>query len=220
MSFDMNSGYAGYAMSNRAKCAYEDGEMPKSKWTKKAMLAAIEEYCFDNDLLFDNAVIKMAKDEIFNEFFAWSSWHHTSKLCNSTDFYSLDGDAVEEQCRPLTTNEIELRDAAIQKAQKNEISKRNAAAREIEEKKNDFERLVSEFVESYGCRPSSFKAFMLLFPDDVEVFESKKGNECVRVIAENEPYNNASCLLKDIVNRDFTCNADEIIRFMARVENR
>ena len=32
---NMNSGYSGYSMSNRAVDAYEDGEMPLSKWTKK-----------------------------------------------------------------------------------------------------------------------------------------------------------------------------------------
>lgn len=32
---DVNSGYIGYSMSRRAAEAYEDGEMPKSKWTKK-----------------------------------------------------------------------------------------------------------------------------------------------------------------------------------------
>ena len=40
---DVNSGYIGYSMSRRAAEAYEDGEMPKSKWTKKAMVAAIKD---------------------------------------------------------------------------------------------------------------------------------------------------------------------------------
>ena len=35
---DVNSGYIGHSMSRRAAEAYEDGEMPKSKWTKKAMV--------------------------------------------------------------------------------------------------------------------------------------------------------------------------------------
>lgn len=42
---DVNSGYIGYSMSRRAAEAYEDGEMPKSKWTKKAMVAAIKDAC-------------------------------------------------------------------------------------------------------------------------------------------------------------------------------
>lgn len=40
MGFDMNSGYSGWSMSKNAVAAYHDGEMPKSKWTKKAILAA------------------------------------------------------------------------------------------------------------------------------------------------------------------------------------
>lgn len=37
---DVNSGYIGHSMSRRAAEAYEDGEMPNSKWTKKAMVVA------------------------------------------------------------------------------------------------------------------------------------------------------------------------------------
>lgn len=44
MGFDMNSGYSGWSMSRNAVAAYRDGEMPKSKWTKKAILAALEDY--------------------------------------------------------------------------------------------------------------------------------------------------------------------------------
>lgn len=37
------AGYYNYSMSNNAVSAYESGEMPISKWTKKEMLFAIEE---------------------------------------------------------------------------------------------------------------------------------------------------------------------------------
>ena len=37
--WNMNSGYSGYSMSNRAVDAYEDGEMPLSKWTKKMIIS-------------------------------------------------------------------------------------------------------------------------------------------------------------------------------------
>lgn len=36
---NMNSGYNGYSMSNRAVAAYESGENPLSKWTKKDLLS-------------------------------------------------------------------------------------------------------------------------------------------------------------------------------------
>lgn len=35
------SGYSGYSMSNNAVDAYESGEKPRSKWTKKVLLSAI-----------------------------------------------------------------------------------------------------------------------------------------------------------------------------------
>lgn len=63
---DVNSGYIGYSMSRRAAEAYENGEMPKSKWTKKAMVAAIQSYCDEFDMLFDPDLLKgMHKDEVF-----------------------------------------------------------------------------------------------------------------------------------------------------------
>lgn len=37
------AGYNGYSMSNNAVAAYEDGEMPLSKWSKTAILEVIEE---------------------------------------------------------------------------------------------------------------------------------------------------------------------------------
>lgn len=39
--WNMNSGYSGYSMSNRAVDAYEDGEMPLSKWTKKMIISEV-----------------------------------------------------------------------------------------------------------------------------------------------------------------------------------
>ena len=98
---DVNSGYIGHSMSRRAAEAYEDGEMPKSKWTKKAMVAAIQSYCDEFDMSFDPDVLKgMHKDEVFERFFHESSWHHTSKFFNETDFYKLDEDAVCGSFRP------------------------------------------------------------------------------------------------------------------------
>lgn len=84
-------GYIGTKWSEGAQSAYDDGEMPKSRWTKKAMLARIAVVLYENNLehLFP-MIKKMKKDEIFNEFFTWSSWHHTGKFARETDFYELD----------------------------------------------------------------------------------------------------------------------------------
>ena len=41
ISIGRGNGYHGYSMSNNAKEAYENGEMPLSKWTKTAIIDAI-----------------------------------------------------------------------------------------------------------------------------------------------------------------------------------
>lgn len=91
------SGYFGSSMSVRAMEAYEAGEKPKSKWTKKVMLAAIKEtlWYYDKDTEKNMALFsKFKKDELFDEFFEWSSWHHTGKFANETDFYDVDEEKV------------------------------------------------------------------------------------------------------------------------------
>lgn len=80
-------GYSGSSMSNRAREAYENGEMPKSKWTKSAMINALSEFC-DGHNVDISAIEHMTKDQIFQRFFECSSWHHTSKFANTTYFYT------------------------------------------------------------------------------------------------------------------------------------
>lgn len=87
-------GYRGCSMSTRAVIAYESGERPKSKWTKAAMLEAIEDYCDEHGIEFDETRFRLTKSELFDRFFEWKSWHHTGKYANVTDFYGVDEDAV------------------------------------------------------------------------------------------------------------------------------
>lgn len=93
VSYNQN-GYVGSSMSVRALEAYESGEKPKSKWTKAAMLAEMRGYCEDYDIRYVEP--KMTKDELFDRFFEWTSWHHTGKFANPTDFYGLNEEAVVE----------------------------------------------------------------------------------------------------------------------------
>lgn len=92
---DMNKGYHGYSMSKRAYEAYENGEAPKSKWTKAAMLQMIQDYLDDNDIECGIDFTQFKKDELFHHFFHVTSWHHCSKLCNEVDFYGLWDYAVD-----------------------------------------------------------------------------------------------------------------------------
>ena len=83
----MNSGYNGYSMSNRAVEAYENGEMPLSKWSKQDIL----DLCGDRDI----ALSKLTVSELRRELLVSAGWHHTSSRCNVTDFYAFDDEALE-----------------------------------------------------------------------------------------------------------------------------
>lgn len=86
-------GYVGQSMSVRAKQAYDNGEMPWSKWTKKAIIQQLQ---YDD---YDSRIIDWAKvhkvEDCREELLEPSSWHHTSKYANVTRFYSLkDNDSL------------------------------------------------------------------------------------------------------------------------------
>lgn len=100
--FNMNSGYHGFSMSNRAIEAYNNDEKPFSKWTKQDILDVIEEYKQEsNDSavhLFYTVFYELAKvraDVLKAHLLQKTSWHHTGKFCNCTDFYSIDFDLID-----------------------------------------------------------------------------------------------------------------------------
>ena len=91
-------------MSNRAIEAYENGEKPKSKWTKAAFFEELNEnlenYNINNEKIH---ALKTLKVSILKErFLKKSSWHHTSNYFNRTDFYEINFNKIEE----MTTEEI------------------------------------------------------------------------------------------------------------------
>ena len=176
---DVNSGYIGYSMSRRAAEAYEAGEMPKSKWTKKAMVAAIQSYCDEFDMLFDPDLLKgMHKDEVFERFFHESSWHHTSKFFNETDFYKLDEDAVCGSFRPMNPTEVAERDAVRRQAIEEEKAVREAMrAAKIEQ----LERHRA-YREEHGFAPDTVAAFAHEHPECCHERVSRKGNRILSYI--------------------------------------
>lgn len=104
-------GYIGSSMSVRAHEAYEDGEMPQSKWTKAAILDAIQRFCEEDDLVYDPSIEKMRKADLWDAFIEWKSWHHTSKYANVTDFYGLNEEACEERFERMTDRQLAEREA-------------------------------------------------------------------------------------------------------------
>lgn len=82
------NGYNGYSMSNNAVNAYENGEMPYSKWTKTEIIdAAVKKFELSDDEI---KTLKSYKAAVLKEgLLVKTSWHHTSEYYNRTDFYSL-----------------------------------------------------------------------------------------------------------------------------------
>lgn len=91
------NGYDGYSMSNNARAAYENGEKPLSNWTKTDIIDAIQDINPNIDCSRLNAAT------LKKEFLTQTSWHHTSKFYNRTNFYSIDTEYVEG----LTQSEVD-----------------------------------------------------------------------------------------------------------------
>ncbi len=83
-------GYVGQSMSVRARQAYESGEMPLSKWSKQAIIEAMEYDDYSQD------TIEKAKglplNDLRNKALYKSSYHHTGMYANKTNFFSLVGE--------------------------------------------------------------------------------------------------------------------------------
>lgn len=110
---DMNKGYHGYSMSKRASAAYINGEKPLSRWTKKAIIAAISEWAESNNRLMTVDVNKMTRNDLIECYIRYSSWHHTSKMINVTEFYQLSDTLLTTDSREMTAEEIKSRDDMI-----------------------------------------------------------------------------------------------------------
>ena len=90
---DMNSGYDGYRMSKRASEAYRNGEKPLSRWTKKEIVS----------LSGDERMAGYPLSVLRKYFLYQSSWHHTSRYANKTDFFAISEDAI----RNIDINELD-----------------------------------------------------------------------------------------------------------------
>lgn len=92
----VEAGYYGYSMSNNAVDAYDAGMMPKSKWTKEAILDGIkaeyEKYIPDEVYA---VISKLPLGYLRNKFLERKEWHHTSSWYNKTDFYGIDSDFLD-----------------------------------------------------------------------------------------------------------------------------
>lgn len=127
-----------YSMSYNAKCAYERGEAPISKWSKAKILEAIEgamrvilDARYEEKTVMETK--ELAKEEIervkkmrkadLDITLTYCGWHHTGKFANQTEFYGID----------------------VSEVNKNLISKKHAISHD------EAENLQEEYEYSYGC---------------------------------------------------------------------
>lgn len=93
------SGYIGCRMSERAKEAYEGGEAPLSKWSKSKILYEVKKNYSEE---VNQHVRKWSKDYLASVFLYQSSWHHTGKCAQRTNFYKFDSSKEESTILNLT----------------------------------------------------------------------------------------------------------------------
>lgn len=86
-------GYIGKSMSERAAAAYDMGEKPFSKWTKGDIIERLQRLIDSGDLESSDEDMKRIKwltaKTVKYAFLKKTSWHHTGKYYNETDFYDI-----------------------------------------------------------------------------------------------------------------------------------
>lgn len=138
------AGYYNYSMSNNAVEAYENGEMPRSKWTKKEILNTIYNDCDIEETKYE-LLQKMTVSELVDHFLYLSSWHHTSKYYNHTSFYAIDTEAVEEitpeEIKKIISSRVRIKKTAEEK----EAEKiRKEAVKALKEQKAAEKAIIAE----------------------------------------------------------------------------
>ena len=80
-------GYDGNSMSNRARRAYDSGQMPMSKWKKEDVLERMEG--IDELEPYMDELRGLSEKTLKDNFLEKAAWHHSSKFFNKTDFYGV-----------------------------------------------------------------------------------------------------------------------------------
>lgn len=145
---NMNDGYVGWSMSKRAQEAYDEGEMPLSKWNKSVLIDVIHKYKDYNELNFNIELLKkLTLKTLKNKFLTYSSWHHTSKFCNCTDFYKIYEDAIDE----LTNERIE----AMIKEEREEKKREKEWKKRVEKETTQATKDFIEYINKHGYQVSN-----------------------------------------------------------------
>ena len=124
METTKGKGYIANKMSVNASLAYDCGEMPKSKWTKKAIIEFLSEERPD--------LVEKAQQQphyILITFLTNTSIHHTGALFNQTRFWSFQTDWFANADQAEFDKIIEARKARTSKsiAEQTELKHRREA---------------------------------------------------------------------------------------------
>lgn len=196
-------GYRGQSMSVNAVWAYDRGEKPLSKWTKSAILEEIKNI-FD-ELPEEKAemIKKMTLTELRENFLNYTAYHHTGKFYNSTNFYQLNADRVEnitvEEIREIISRRKKTarRPQAIIDAEKAEKAKKKAEKEAAEEKAKLFK---------YQNKYKTLKGFLKSNSIDLETLKTirlKKIAEKREQLRKNWEKQKYSYGLENIGNDEF-----------------
>lgn len=179
MSYYSNSGYIGQSMSVRAQEAYDSGEMPKSKWTKDAILSALLDYDLTDEQY--AKVSTYGLDVLKEVFLSLSSWHHTGKYFNETDFYTIDQEAVDM----IISNDYS-------KLDKWEFIKKESKEKKKAKASESFTKAYIVYEENIGTRKhprfGEFKSYCLIKGDWAYLPDGKKKNLDGKHIISTEAY--------------------------------
>lgn len=163
------AGYKNRSMSNNAITAYESGERPLSKWT-------FEDFCEEVESETD-VRIKRVKGG-YKQFLKYSSWHHTSKFYNQTDFYNINFELLQNAIEDgrvilFTEEELEAKRLAAKAEFEQQLKERND--REEERQRQEAELLKE--AESCEIIPRTTKKgrtvhYMIVTPEQKKLYNS------------------------------------------------
>ena len=235
-SEELEGGYDNTAhMSNRAVRAYENSEMPISKWNGQALDEAIEYTSDASQEVVD--ILKSLPVEAKKNLLKWSSWHHTGIFFNETDFYTI-GDLSDVSVKDAETYRDEwnqykkdkreypkkLEEIKLGLKENQELKESYSGKMQIVTYKNAFENVsipssISEFASNsleYSRSGNAYKMFQKPNSEEVknglerlEISEDGKSISLTKYNADKKAYETI-----DSVNLPIETTTEDLHNYM------
>ena len=170
-------GYIGKSMSVNAQIAYDYDEMPKSKWTKKAIL----QYLDENDRL---DLVEKARNlplYVLREYLENTGYHHTGAFYKTTRFYIFNikwfDEATEAHFESII-NANKAKNPKKTKEERDEIKRKEEIRKEMKAEKIEREKLFK--YSSY----KTLKGFLRNVTPELEQKLAEKRQEAIQTRRE------------------------------------